>query len=172
MRSKLLAQLKFLRGTALDLFGRTEERRMERQLIDDYRAIHLDALSKLSADNLALVVELASLPEQIRGFGHVKLASVEKVKARWRAIEQALGQTTAGYAGAQESSLTGPSLAGAPSGGQPVGATIAICPRSDPRLDNRRFRDDRSVRAPRVEPRTVPSARHALRHRRQPVRRP
>jgi len=91
---KLLARMKFLRGTALDPFGRTEERRLERELIDQYRASVSTAVSKLSADNFALVSELASLPEQIRGFGHVKLASIEKVKTRWRAIEQALGQTT------------------------------------------------------------------------------
>jgi indolepyruvate ferredoxin oxidoreductase len=91
---KLLARMKFLRGTALDPFGRTEERRLERELIDQYRASISAAVSKLSADNFALVSELASLPEQIRGFGHVKLASIEKVKIRWRAIEQALGQTT------------------------------------------------------------------------------
>jgi len=87
---KVLARLKFLRGTAFDVFGRTEERRLERQLIEDYRRSIAAALSTLSADNLALVTELASLPEQIRGYGHVKLASIEKAKARWRVIEQAL----------------------------------------------------------------------------------
>ena len=87
---QLLARLKFLRGTALDVFGRTEERRMERQLIEDYRTSISAALGKLTADKLALATELASLPEQIRGFGHVKLASVQKAKARWRQIEAAL----------------------------------------------------------------------------------
>ena len=48
------------------------------------------AVSKLTSDRLALVTELANLPEQIRGFGHVKLESVQKAKARWRWIEQAL----------------------------------------------------------------------------------
>ena len=103
---KLLARMKFLRGTALDLFGRTEERRLERQLIEDYRASISAAVSKLSADNLALVSELASLPEQIRGFGHVKLASIEKAKARWRVIEQALTGPRRNRR-AQEGSLTG-----------------------------------------------------------------
>jgi indolepyruvate ferredoxin oxidoreductase len=87
---KVLARFKFLRGTAFDVFGRTEERRMERQLIDDYRSSISAALSKLTADNVALVTELASLPEQIRGYGHVKLASLEKVRVRWRLIDQAL----------------------------------------------------------------------------------
>jgi indolepyruvate ferredoxin oxidoreductase len=95
---KLLARIKFLRGTALDLFGKTEERRLERQLIEDYCASMSAAANKLSADNLALVSELASLPEQIRGFGHVKLASVEKARARWRVIEQALNGPAPGAA--------------------------------------------------------------------------
>jgi indolepyruvate ferredoxin oxidoreductase len=86
----LLARLKFLRGTALDVFGRTEERRMERQLIADYEASMTALLPRLSEDNLAQVVELASLPEHIRGFGHVKLDSVRKAKARWVELEQGL----------------------------------------------------------------------------------
>jgi len=87
---KLLARLRFLRGTAFDVFGRTEERRMERELVEDYRTSISAALSRLTADKLELVTELAGLPEQIRGFGHVKLASVQKVRARWRQIEVAL----------------------------------------------------------------------------------
>jgi len=87
---KVLAGLKFLRGSAFDLFGRTDERRMERQLIEDYRASISVALSKLTVDTLPLVTELASLPEHIRGFGHVKLASVRQVQARWQQIEAAL----------------------------------------------------------------------------------
>src|SRR5215470_3292848 len=65
---KALARLKFLRGTALDVFGRSEERRMERELVEAYRASILGLVGRLSADNLALATELASLPEQIRGF--------------------------------------------------------------------------------------------------------
>ena len=63
---------------------------MERQLVDEYQMSILAAVSGLTADQLALVTELASLPEQIRGFGHVKQESVQKAKARWRQIEQAL----------------------------------------------------------------------------------
>jgi indolepyruvate ferredoxin oxidoreductase len=95
---KVLARLKSLRGTVLDVFGKTEERRMERQLIEDYRRSVSAAVSKLTADNLALVGELASLPERIRGFGHVKLESVAKAKARWKAIEEALHGSSAGVA--------------------------------------------------------------------------
>jgi indolepyruvate ferredoxin oxidoreductase len=78
----LLAKLKFLRGGRLDVFGRTEERRMERQLIGDYEATVQVLLDGLDDDRLALAVEIASVPEHIRGFGHVKEAHFEKAKAR------------------------------------------------------------------------------------------
>ncbi|HTT36567.1 MAG TPA: indolepyruvate ferredoxin oxidoreductase family protein [Burkholderiales bacterium] len=92
---KAVARLRFLRGTALDPFGMTEERRMERRLIDDYER-SLSLLSgTLTAGNVALVVELASLPEQIRGFGHVKLSNTEKARERWSAIERELSGTAA-----------------------------------------------------------------------------
>ncbi len=87
---KLLAKLKFLRGTALDIFGKTAERRMERQLITDYVATMEDVLGCLSGSNLNQAIELAGLPEQIRGFGHVKHASVERVRAQWRLLHQAI----------------------------------------------------------------------------------
>jgi indolepyruvate ferredoxin oxidoreductase len=79
---KLLARLRRLRGTAFDIFGRTQERRMERQLIVDYEAIVCELATVLTPDNHALAVEIASLPEQIRGFGHIKTRNVEKAKAR------------------------------------------------------------------------------------------
>ena len=79
---KVLAKLKFLRGSALDLLGRTEERRMERALIADYEASIKTVLSKLSSDNHALAIALASMPEKIRGYGHVKLRHLKAAKAR------------------------------------------------------------------------------------------
>jgi len=79
---KLLARLRRLRGTPLDVFGRTQERRMERALIADYEAVVRELATVLCPDNHALAVELASLPEQIRGFGHIKMRNVEKAKAR------------------------------------------------------------------------------------------
>jgi indolepyruvate ferredoxin oxidoreductase len=87
---RLLARLKVLRGTPFDPFGRTEERRMERQLIADYQASIEALLPKLREGNLAQAVELANLPEQIRGFGHVKLGNVQKAKTRWHQLEAAL----------------------------------------------------------------------------------
>jgi indolepyruvate ferredoxin oxidoreductase len=79
---KLLASLKRLRGTPFDVFGRTSERRRERQLIADYRRTVDDLISRLARDNHALAVEIASLPEHIRGFGHVKQRHLAEVAAR------------------------------------------------------------------------------------------
>ncbi len=87
---KLLAKLKFLRGTALDIFGRTEERKMERRLIEAYERSIGVSLAKLTKANLATVIELANLPEHIRGYGHVKHAHVETVRPRWQALEYKL----------------------------------------------------------------------------------
>ncbi|MGI9514566.1 MAG: indolepyruvate ferredoxin oxidoreductase family protein [Anderseniella sp.] len=77
----VLAKLKRLRGTALDPFGRTAERRMERQLITDYRDTLSVVLSGLKPANLGLAVEIASVPEDIRGYGHVKERHVAEAKA-------------------------------------------------------------------------------------------
>jgi indolepyruvate ferredoxin oxidoreductase len=88
---RLLAKLKFVRGTAFDVFGRTAERTMERRLIGDYLRLIDELLPALNADNVSLAVELASIPERIRGYGHVKEAHLHAAKeyeavllARWR----------------------------------------------------------------------------------------
>ncbi len=83
---KLLAKLKGLRGGALDIFGKTDERRMERRLIGDYESLVNELLAGLSADKLELAVQLARLPEQIRGYGHVKHANVVTVRAKQQAL--------------------------------------------------------------------------------------
>jgi indolepyruvate ferredoxin oxidoreductase len=80
---KLLAKLKGLRGTALDVFGRTEERKTERALIAEYRASIDEVLAGLNAGNHALALEIASLPEQIRGYGHVKERNLAAARKRW-----------------------------------------------------------------------------------------
>jgi indolepyruvate ferredoxin oxidoreductase len=82
----LLARFKRLRGTALDPFGRTSERRMERQLITDYERILGELIAGLAPENHALAVEIATLPERIRGFGHVKERNVAEAKAREAAL--------------------------------------------------------------------------------------
>ncbi len=79
---KVLAKMRFLRGTALDPFGYTHERRMERQLVKDYEAVIDLLLARLSGDNHVLAVQIASIPEEIRGFGHVKQHSIQKAKAK------------------------------------------------------------------------------------------
>ncbi|GGC08113.1 indolepyruvate ferredoxin oxidoreductase family protein [Pseudoduganella buxea] len=72
----VLAKLKGLRGGTFDIFGRTEERRMERALIGEYRQIVAELLAGVTADNYDQAVAIAALPEKIRGFGHVKEAAV------------------------------------------------------------------------------------------------
>jgi indolepyruvate ferredoxin oxidoreductase len=69
---RALARLRRLRGTVFDPFGRTAERRMERRLIADYERCVAEILPALTPGNHALAVALASIPEKIRGFGHVK----------------------------------------------------------------------------------------------------
>lgn len=82
----VLAKLKGLRGTALDPFGRTEERRTERALIGEYRACIEELLRTLSAANLAQAVEIARIPEEIRGYGHVKARHLAAARAKWETL--------------------------------------------------------------------------------------
>ena len=89
---RLLARLRFLRGTAFDPFGRSAERKLERQLIVDYERTVGELLDGLNDGNHGLAVGIASIPDRIRGFGHIKLASVEAARAcqadllaEWRA---------------------------------------------------------------------------------------
>ena len=77
-----LARLKGLRGGALDIFGYSAERRMERALIAEYEQTVAALLKDLDRDNHALALELASLPDAIRGYGHVKAKSVAEARAR------------------------------------------------------------------------------------------
>jgi indolepyruvate ferredoxin oxidoreductase len=77
-----LSKLKGLRGTALDPFGRTDERRTERALIGEYEQAIERLLEGLTRENLALAVEIASLPEQIRGYGHVKTRSLAEARGK------------------------------------------------------------------------------------------
>ena len=79
---RVMAKLKGLRGTAFDVFGRTAERRMERQLITDYEALIDELLPRLAPHNSAIAVELASIPEHIRGYGHVKERHLKAAKAK------------------------------------------------------------------------------------------
>jgi indolepyruvate ferredoxin oxidoreductase len=82
----VLARFKGLRGTAFDVFGYTEERKTERALIVEYRALVDELLGSLAADRLSDAVALASLPEDIRGYGHVKERHLVKARAKWASL--------------------------------------------------------------------------------------
>ena len=75
---RLLASLKGLRGGRFDPFGRSEERKMERRLRDEYVATVEEIVARLTPETHGIAVELAGVPEQIRGFGHVKERNVER----------------------------------------------------------------------------------------------
>ncbi|MFM7295126.1 MAG: indolepyruvate ferredoxin oxidoreductase family protein [Burkholderiales bacterium] len=79
----VLAKLKGLRGTALDVFGYTAERKSERQLIADYEALVDELVRDVTAAKYETAVDLASVPEHIRGFGHVKHAHMLDARTRW-----------------------------------------------------------------------------------------
>jgi indolepyruvate ferredoxin oxidoreductase len=81
---KALAHFKFLRGTALDIFGKTEERQTERALIQEYKDAVTEVMASLTADNHALAVQLAKVPEQIKGFGHVKERNLSAAMVQWQ----------------------------------------------------------------------------------------
>ena len=89
----LLANFRFLRGTAWDLFGRTGERRRERRDIDDFRTLVEGLLPRLTSVNYEGAVELAKLPMQLRGFGHVKDANRARLSERRDRLLQALAGT-------------------------------------------------------------------------------
>ena len=79
---RLLAKLRRLRGTPLDIFGRSEERKTERRLIREYEVTIEQILDQLSPPNYTAAVDLAALPLEIRGFGHVKEANLKRTKAK------------------------------------------------------------------------------------------
>lgn len=79
----LLAKMKALRGTALDPFGKTAERRTERALIAEYRACMDELLPRLTPDNLPLALEIARIPEAIRGYGHIKQRHLKTAREQW-----------------------------------------------------------------------------------------
>jgi indolepyruvate ferredoxin oxidoreductase len=89
---RFLARMKLLRGTALDPFGYASERRTERRLIEDYRAVIEELLGSLDRERLPLAAEIAAIPSHIRGFGHIKMENLARARereaellARWRA---------------------------------------------------------------------------------------
>jgi indolepyruvate ferredoxin oxidoreductase len=91
----VLAKFKGLRGTALDVFGYTAERKMERALIGEYRQTVASLLPKLTAENLAQAVAIASIPEDIRGYGHVKERHLKSAKQKEATLLAAFGKPVA-----------------------------------------------------------------------------
>jgi indolepyruvate ferredoxin oxidoreductase len=87
----VLKRFKRLRGTPLDIFGYTAERRMERRLIAEYAETVMALLAGLHDGNRAIAVEIAALPETIRGFGHVKHKNLEAARARRAELLRAFG---------------------------------------------------------------------------------
>jgi indolepyruvate ferredoxin oxidoreductase len=98
---RVLARMRRLRGTKLDPFGYTAERRAERELIREYRETITAILSKLNRGNLDRAVALASLPEDIRGYGHVKEAAMESVAARRETLLKDFSATVVSIGGAR-----------------------------------------------------------------------
>jgi indolepyruvate ferredoxin oxidoreductase len=82
----VLAKLKGLRGGALDFFGRSDERKAERALIVEYEACIDELLQSLSAERLALAAEIARIPEEIRGYGHVRQSHLVAARTKWEAL--------------------------------------------------------------------------------------
>ncbi|MCW1384874.1 indolepyruvate ferredoxin oxidoreductase family protein [Novosphingobium sp. KCTC 2891] len=85
---RVLAGMKGLRGTALDVFGYTAERRMERQLIDDYKAMIRDIVARVDQQHLHTAIELAEAAADVRGYGPVKEAAFAEYEARKASLLQ------------------------------------------------------------------------------------
>jgi indolepyruvate ferredoxin oxidoreductase len=86
---KLLAKLKALRGTRLDILGRTEERKTERALIGEYMQYVEATLQELDAQTHAHAVDVARVPENIKGFGHVKERNIQAARSLWASLDKA-----------------------------------------------------------------------------------
>ena len=93
---RLLAKIKGLRGTPFDVFGRTAERKMERALIGEYKASIEKLLKTLNADNHAAALEIARIPELIKGYGHIKERNLQLARLQWAELMQAFEQATPG----------------------------------------------------------------------------
>ena len=85
---RVLAKLRWLRGSKLDPFGWSADRRLERELLERYETLLDRIAAELDESRFELALELARLPEQVRGYGPIKSAAA----ARARAVEQALWQ--------------------------------------------------------------------------------
>ena len=85
---KLVAKFRFLRGTAFDPIGLTQERKAERALISDYKETVFKLLSELNEKNFPIALEIARLPDQIRGYGPVKEQAIQESRDRQKDLLQ------------------------------------------------------------------------------------
>jgi len=99
---RVLAKFKFLRGTSFDPFGYTAERRTERRLVAEYEDVLGEIIEHLTPDNHHVAVELASIPEKIRGFGHVKQRHLTAAKAEEAELREQFGAGAAPFLKAAE----------------------------------------------------------------------
>ena len=79
---RLVAKLKFLRGSVFDPFARSDDRKLERQLIREYESVVEEAVAHLNAQNHRIAVELVCYPESIRGYGYIKKRHVHETRDR------------------------------------------------------------------------------------------
>ena len=98
----VLAKFKFLRGTPLDPFGYTAERRTERQLVSEYMDGLDEIIEHLTPSNHGVAVALAVLPEKIRGFGHVKARHLVAAKAEEAVLREQFRSGSAQFLKAAE----------------------------------------------------------------------
>ena len=91
---RLLAKLKVLRGTPLDIFSYTAERRRERQLVEDYFETVEELIQRLDHDNHSLAIQIAEIPELIRGYGHIKEQHFQNADAKLEALLSAFRDPT------------------------------------------------------------------------------
>ncbi|MGI9316039.1 MAG: indolepyruvate ferredoxin oxidoreductase family protein [bacterium] len=87
---KVLAKFKGLRGTRFDPFGRAEERRMERALINEYDQLVEFLLTEMDHENYEKVVEIAALAEKIKGFGHIKTENIARYREQLNRFKKKL----------------------------------------------------------------------------------
>jgi indolepyruvate ferredoxin oxidoreductase len=104
---RLLARFKGLRGTAFDPFGYTAERRAERALIDQFERDVLGLVGRLDMGRLPLAIEIAELPQKIRGFGHVKERAMQSCASQRSELLQRFDQLplSAGRLGASSAAV-------------------------------------------------------------------
>ncbi len=88
----VLRRLRFLRGSPFDPFGATEERRLERKMIADYKTRIADIATRLDAGNLEAAIAIARLPDEIRGYGPVKLAAIEKAEIQFSSLTRSFNE--------------------------------------------------------------------------------